>query len=512
MRPGTAVRLALAGTRTDTLRVGLTGVSAAMASVAMLSAATVLAIRIPQPYQPSGANLSPQYQSDLLQQPGLRPGVASALILLCIPVLALAVQCSRLGAPARDRRLAAFRLAGATPAQTLAVVTVEAGLATLLGTLAGLAIFLGGRQLLDRRNAAGELWLPTDVLPPAWAIAAICAALPAIASLLAALLLRRVRVTPFGVVRQVRRTAPPRTWPAIVLVIGVAAALGLVPLAIRFQAVPTWVIVMMLIVVPVGMAVGVIAGTGSISYVAGAALRRWGRAPSTLLAGGRLMADPWNGSRVLAALLAAVLIGGISIGFRSQLTAQFDVDREAGELWRNAIGDPMILDAERNAFYTDAMDLVDLAIAVGITIAAAALLVAAAESLVSRRRAYAALVATGVPRGVIGRSIVWQLLAPALPAVLVAATSGWLITRSIGHEVTSGGISGTVCLADTAPACADPANLREVDIAPITRLIPVPLEGLLFLTAGATLAVLTMIALSMLFLRSSTSVEELRTT
>ncbi|WP_435871170.1 hypothetical protein [Micromonospora aurantiaca (nom. illeg.)] len=114
MRPGTLLRLVLAGTRTDIARVVLTAVSAALATLAGLAALTVLSVV--KPSGDEGLN-SDQYTNALLREPGLRPGVAFALLLLCVPVLGLAGQCARLGAPGRDRRLAAFRLAGATPGQ-----------------------------------------------------------------------------------------------------------------------------------------------------------------------------------------------------------------------------------------------------------------------------------------------------------------------------------------------------------------------------------------------------------
>jgi hypothetical protein len=155
LRPVTLLRLALAGTRTDTLRVALTAVSATLATLAVLAAVTVLSI-------PGAAT---RYRSNLLAEPGLRPGLAIALVLLTIPVLALAAQSGRLGAPARDRRLAAIRLAGATPRQTVAVVITETGLANVIGVTAGYAVYLGGRPLLHRPDAAGRLALPPTCCP-----------------------------------------------------------------------------------------------------------------------------------------------------------------------------------------------------------------------------------------------------------------------------------------------------------------------------------------------------------
>ena len=120
MKPLTLLRLALAGTRTDVLRVVLTAVSALLATLAILAALTVLAIRDAGDRVDGSDSWSEQYASPLLREPGLRGGTALALVLLTIPILALAGQCGRLGAPARDRRLAGFRLAGATPGQAIA--------------------------------------------------------------------------------------------------------------------------------------------------------------------------------------------------------------------------------------------------------------------------------------------------------------------------------------------------------------------------------------------------------
>ncbi|MER6593200.1 ABC transporter permease, partial [Micromonospora purpureochromogenes] len=88
MRPAVLLRLALAGNRTDTARVVLTALSAALATLAGLAALTVLAI--PTPRCCDGRNISEQYGNALLREPGLRGGTAIALLLLTVPVLALA--------------------------------------------------------------------------------------------------------------------------------------------------------------------------------------------------------------------------------------------------------------------------------------------------------------------------------------------------------------------------------------------------------------------------------------
>lgn len=104
----TVLWLAARGGRTDRTRIALTATMSALAAVALLCAATVAVI---------GAEDGP-YTSQLLSEAGLHRGVVIAFVLLAVPVLALVGQCSRVGAPARDRRLAAYRLAGATPARS----------------------------------------------------------------------------------------------------------------------------------------------------------------------------------------------------------------------------------------------------------------------------------------------------------------------------------------------------------------------------------------------------------
>jgi predicted lysophospholipase L1 biosynthesis ABC-type transport system permease subunit len=169
---------------------------------------------------------------------------------------------------------------------------------------------------------------------------------------------------------------------------------------------------------------------------------------------------------------------------------------------------------ERSSFYLGTMDLVDIAVVVALAIAAGGLLVAVAESVVARRRAYASLVASGVPRGVLSRSILWQALAPAVPAIAVGLGVGVTLARGImGDSVQSSGLRAEVCEAG-AEICADPEKaapyLRSIEVPPLTREIPIPFEHLLGYGALALAAILLTVGAGLVFLRVSTSVEELR--
>jgi len=341
VKPTTLVRLSLAGTRTDTLRVLLTGLSAALAMLIGLAALTVLAIPRSAEHE---SGWSEQYSNSLLREPGLRPGVAFALLMLVIPVLALAGQCARLGAPARDRRLAALRLAGATPGQAIRIAVTETGLASLLGTGVGAAIYLVGRRLLHRPDGRGQLGLPTDVLPPVGWLVALGLGLPVLAALAAALLLRRVVLTPFGVYRRAGRNRKPGWWPGVLIGVGLATVVVIEQLGrwleSRDQSQPSWIFGLMTFGGALLATVGVVLGTGWLSYTVGRLLHRFARRPAGLLAARRLLADPWTGSRTFAALLACLVFGAGAANVRAWFVADAEVAAESQRRLDEASGKP----------------------------------------------------------------------------------------------------------------------------------------------------------------------------
>jgi hypothetical protein len=490
MRPGALVRLARAGTRTDTLRAALTALSAALATLALLAAVTVTAIGHPA----LGGRL-PRYTSALLGDAGLRPGVAFTLLLLTIPVLALAGQCARLGGPARDRRLAAVRLAGGTPRQAVVSLAVaETGTASLAGSVLGLAAYLVTRQLLDDPDRYGVRPLPTDVSPPAWLIVPVVVAVPLLASVAAAVALRRVVTTPLGVSRRVRPEGSPRPWPALLLGVGVAAFTTALWTA-RAESEPRGLIVLPLVGGVFLVALALVLATAWLSFMTGRLLHRLARGPAALLAARRLTADPWQGSRVHGALLTAVMVAGGSAAFRALFVARRDAYRAADEALARATGSTHV--HEPDHFYLDAMNLVDAAVVVALVIAAAGVLVALAQAVTARRRTHAALVAAGVPRGVLGRSVLWQTVVPLLPALVLALAVGAALGRAFGTEVRAFGGSART-------------GGRTVRLPDVVRAVPVPWGELVLYGAGALALVLAAVGLSALVMRRGTSVEELR--
>jgi hypothetical protein len=518
-RPGTALRLALAGSRSDVARVVLTALGSAAGTLGLLAVATVLSITggIAGSDEDQARRL--HYSNPLLNEPGLRPGLAVALALLTIPVLFFVAQCGRLGAPARDRRLAAYRLAGATPGDTVRIAAAESGLAAALGAALGAAAYFAGRVLADAPDRHGDRPLPTDVLPPAPVVAAILVGVPLLAVVLSALLLRRVTVSPFGVVRRVR-TARPRLWPGVLLLAGLGVfVFGALPLtwyARHHRGADLSGPVTVLIVLPVLLVcVGLVSGTGWLAYATGRLAHRRARRPALLLATRRMAADPWSGARAVTAVLVAALFGAGAALIRSGMVTSFRANDLFQHRYAAASHEPYVPQDTR--FYTSSLDLVDVAVWVGLAIAVAGLLVALVEGLVSRRRSLAAAVATGIPRGTLARAVLLQSLLSTAPALLVAVTAGAFIgwRFSPGSTVSSAGDTQCVpATGDPITAC-DQASYAQAHTVPLPAIsvhldTPVPWVSLGVLFGGAVALVLLTTAASLLFLPASTTVTELR--
>jgi hypothetical protein len=249
---------------------------------------------------------------------------------------------------------------------------------------------------------------------------------------------------------------------------------------------------------------GVVLGVGWISHTAGRLMRRFGRGPAMLLAAQRLITDPWNGSRTMAALLAAVIAGAIALGYRAYLATQF----HAYDLFNASSGLPEGEGIGAGAdpeFYLGAIRLVMVAVGLSAAVAAAGVLVALAEGIVARRRTYAALTAGGVPRRTLAGAVLWQTLTPLVPAVVLGLAVGDALVRLLGTTVEASGGFGS-CISTGDQPC-----VPDLEYPPsVTLPVPIPWGHLSLLGAGALLAVLVAAGAGLLVLRSSTDLDELR--
>lgn len=404
----TELRLALLLTRgsdrREWWRAGLTAAGAALATGLGLAIA-VLASLDGQYRVPFGAGV--------LDQPGTRDGAIAALMLLFIPVAGFLGQCARIGAVHRDRRLAALRLVGATPAQVRRIGALESGLACLAGSAVTTLVAVTSPLL--------RLWRHPN--PAIWFFVAVVAVLvPVLGAAVSALALRRVVASPLGRLRRVRPAERPgRAFrvatgllTALVVLYALGSALDSDPHALPFLGRsfghalgPLTAFALCLLV---GAAAVWLAGWSS--YRLGRACAARAQSPALLIAAERLRDDPWAAARTHAAVLLVTVVGTGFVGVRQALLAQLHAKDQA---------------TERLTYYTTGLDLTAASILVAMAIILCGLAVGTAESLATRRRGLAAQAAAGVPRAVLGRAMLLETALPLAPAVLLAGVGGMAI-------------------------------------------------------------------------------------
>jgi hypothetical protein len=218
------------------------------------------------------------------------------------PILILIGTATRLAAARREERYAALRLVGATSRQIGVISSVDAVVSALIGTLAGMGVFLALRPVLAGTAITSARYFYNEVTPTALGYLAVLVAVPAASAIAALLSLRRVWVSPLGVSRRV--TPPlPTALRVVPLLLGIALfVVGLAQTtkqSIGKPALPG------LIVIMIGL---VIAGP----WLTAQAARLFGRlgfGPSPLLAARRLADNPKAAFRSVSGLVLAVFLG-----------------------------------------------------------------------------------------------------------------------------------------------------------------------------------------------------------
>jgi hypothetical protein len=507
MTAADTLRLAFAGTRADRARVAITAIAAAVAVNVLLTCATVLAV------EPD----SGRYRSRVFNHDVLLSNVALAILLFAVPIMFFLAQCARLGAPGRDRRLAAFRLAGASPGQVVRIAAAETGVAAALGTLLGAGLFAVARVAFDRPGSDGLRALPTDVAPGPIATITVLVGVPVATVLLAIVLLREVSVTPFGVLR---RTNPARVraWPGL---LGVVALVGLAGLEAasrtdfvrsgRLGAAQSALFALWILICTVLLALGLMLGTAWLGQTGARLLLRLTRRPSALIAARQTLADPYDGSRTYTVILIVAAFAGAAMMLKSWLTVNVTARAAASAERVRLVGGTVNDFAGTAAFRRDVFAVVDTAFLVLVGVTSLTLLVALVESGTARRRTVAALVAAGTPRAVLGRAHCWRVLIPAVPGIVLAILAGMFAMRSFTRTATGSNFASS-CSGTTAQ-CADPAYAATHTVdrrINIVQQVPLPWADLASVAAVALVAVLLVIGISTLLQRSNTNPAELR--
>ncbi|GGM69483.1 hypothetical protein GCM10012275_44900 [Longimycelium tulufanense] len=267
-------------------------------------------------------------QSPVPREYRLLLNAATAAMLVPIGVFVLVA--TRLGAAAREQRLAAVRLAGAGPGQANRIASGEALASAVLGLVIGTGLFLAVRPLAWYFKVRSVGFFPHDLVPAPLPTALVVLGVPTVAVLAALVAMRRIEISPLGVVR---RGTPSRRrvwWRFIVLVVG-AAMLWTAPLASSISKGPlspfdpdagsfagidwqSWII-------QAGLALVLLGVASLVPWLVELVARNWGPTPMPLLFAVRRLRDDVTTSRVTAAVIV-VLAGGLALQVMLATTAR----------------------------------------------------------------------------------------------------------------------------------------------------------------------------------------------
>src|SRR5450759_2905893 len=243
--------------------------------------------------------------------------VVIAVIGALAPVAVFVAVATRLSAARRERRLAAMRLVGATPAQVTVLAAVEALLAAVPGALGGIVLFVVLRPLVARLPLLGAAWFPESITPPVWLAAALVLAVPVTAVASAVVALRSLVVSPLGVQRR-ERPGPLRRLRLLPLLV----CLGAFGVAVvLFAQGVRGTIVLALVGIPfLGIVVGIAYAGPWLTAAVGVAVVRMARGPTALLAGRRLLDDPRASFGAVGGVVMAVFFGSAFVVIVSYTT------------------------------------------------------------------------------------------------------------------------------------------------------------------------------------------------
>ncbi|MFB6725495.1 FtsX-like permease family protein [Kribbella sp. NPDC056345] len=347
------------------------------------------------------AELPATTYSNYIAEPGLRSGLAAILVLLAAITAGLAVQALRLGTAARERRMAALKLAGASSRQVRRLSITDAAMAGLAGGLLAAPIYLVLSlflSLLPRMAQVLPPVQPVDVLTWIPVVVTMTAAGAVIAAVLH------------------RDDLLPRAEHALGkasrsgVVAGVALVLVAMVLAPFLGYVATTALV-------VGLAFVLYNLNRAWIRIVGRRLVRSG-SPLNLLTGARLVTEARPAARMSTLLgCCGFLIGALANGLIAVV------------LSREEFFD--------STFHVTGFALAIFALLLVTTVAMAALIVGVADQLVDQRRQLACLTALGIDIQFLRRMITRQLSIVGAPALAVGMGLGMLITlgRVVGGSI-----------------------------------------------------------------------------
>jgi hypothetical protein len=352
--------------------------------------------------------------SGLLTDSSVRSGYVFALLLICVAPLALLRQAIRLGTATRERRLAALRLAGATPAEVRRLGALEVGAPALLGGLLGYLVFGFLRVMLGGSTGGGDLGFGTDtavarelrlvpvtVGPAWWHVVLIALAVALVGVLAGATTTRSMVISPLGVSRRAPHSAP-RPW-------GILLMLVAVPLFVTGVRTGSDADDLFVLGSLTCLFLGLLALAPWVAYRAGKAVASRAATAPVLMAGRRLTSDARPAGRAAAAVGAIATVAGGG----GALLADLPATSGRGAGFRSV--DP---------FYTVPIALAGIVLVAALLLIVFSMAVHGVESLIDHKRSVASLTALGASTQELERTQRWEVGLVALPMAVIGLLIG----------------------------------------------------------------------------------------
>jgi FtsX-like permease family protein len=384
MRIQTLLLLARSRTPADRSRVRLSVGALALSGALLLGAFRVARLGFGQ------GDLDSSVYSNYVAEAGLRSGLVAILVILATLTGGLAVQALRLGTAARERRMAALRLAGASNKQVRRLSVTDAAMAGLAGGLLAGPLYLALSLLL------GLLPRVAQVLPGANPVDLVVWPLVVVVMTATGALIGELLHEDNPQPRSERPDSTPRRS-------GVATGAVLVVVALLAAPLIGYVATTALVV---GLAFAMLHLNRLWFRTAGRFLARSGN-PVNLLTSAWLTADARSAARM------STLLGccGFLIGL----------------LIHGLLGIGMSPDIDRVDFFVTGYSMAIVGLLMVVGVAMGALIVGVADQLVDQRRHLASLTALGVDARFLRRVITRQIATVGTPALAGGAAVGMLL-------------------------------------------------------------------------------------
>lgn len=348
-------------------------------------------------------------------------GIATALLL--IPLATLGAAASRLAVARRDERLAALRLSGATTGQVTTLALLDSTTQALVGALIGVAGYFGLIPLVLPIAFQGVPFLYSDLLVPPWLLPAVVAGITAVAILSAGASLRRVAISPLGVVA---RTSPsPLHWSRVIPII---AILGGFTMLMRGGQAP---MIVLIIFLAGGLAVVNLVGPLILGGIGRMAAKRASTA-AALIAARRLIDAPKTAWRSVGGVALATFVAGIAAS-----AAMFGALEDGGEVMAD-IGTGGLL-----------------TLGIAAVLAATSTGVMQAGRIIDQRKEYRALRLAGTDDKVLNRARMLEVAIPLVAAVALATiAAGGFLLPALGVAVFTSPAVAVQFVLSVLGACA----------------------------------------------------------